>query len=449
MNFANMPRPVVSLALSVALLSSLTFGAFSSVSAAQFQDIQGSWARESIEQLNQKNIIGGYPDGNFKPNNSITRAEFSAVLAKALGLNVMPVTASSFSDVPSSYWATPAIQTVKQAGMINGYPDGTFGPMRPITRAEAIAVVVNAAKVPMPDDAQTDQILAAYGDRAQVPQWAKRGVAASIQSGLYASSPMSMYRIAPLQPATRADVSAMLYKQWQMAHKPMQSPMATQQTPPDQQMSSSATMPTKTQIQGRVVTIPAKTNFAATVQTVLSSELNRVGDMVKLTLDAPLMSPDGVTVIPAESQINGRIVTLMPAGKLGKNATMELSFDEMMIPSGQKFPIAGRVSTENGMLMGGSTKGRLGKALTKTAVGAGLGAALGTAMGPLSGGKVGKGAVYGTAVGAGVGAAAAALGNGQPVVLQMGEKLSVQLNQPLTVSLPANTMPNVSSAPGY
>jgi hypothetical protein len=445
-----MPRSVVSLAMSVALLGSVTFGFTPAASASQFQDIQGNWAKQAIEQLNQKNIIGGYPDGSFKPNDSITRAEFSAVLVKSLGLNTMPVTQSAFSDVPSNYWAAPAIQAVKSAGVINGYPDGSFGPMRPITRAEAIAVVVNAARVPMPTEAEADRILAAYGDTAVVPAWAKRSMAAAVQSGLYANDPMSVYRLTPLNPATRADVSAMLYKQWQMANQPMTSPMANNSDMSQGQTMSAATgMPSQNQIQARVVTIPAQTNFAATLQSPISSELNRVGDTLQLTLDAPILSPDGMTVIPSQSQIAGRITNMTPVGKLGKNATVELSFYEVISPSGERYPITGRVNAENGLLMGGSTKGRVGEALLKTAVGAGLGAALGTAMGPLSGGKVGRGAVYGTAVGAGAGAVAAAASDGNPVVLKTGDKLSIQLSQPLTVSMPAGALPNVSAAPGY
>jgi len=105
-------------------------------------------------------------------------------------------------------------------------------------------------------------------------------------------------------------------------------------------------------------------------------------------------------------------------------------------PNGQHYSIQGSVATPDGQLHGNDTKGRILKAATTTAIGAGLGAALGTAMGPLSGGHVGKGAIYGTAVGAGAGAVAAAIQKGKPVTLKSGDQLKIKLDQPLSVNAP-------------
>jgi type IV secretory pathway VirB10-like protein len=148
-----------------------------------------------------------------------------------------------------------------------------------------------------------------------------------------------------------------------------------------------------------------------------------------------LLSSDNRVIIPVGSQIIGRVSQIEAAGRTGKAATMNINFDKIVTTDGQTYTIQGSVATTDGMLHGGTTKGRVLKALGSTAVGAGLGAALGTAMGPLSGGRVGRGAIYGTAVGAGVGALAAAAQKGKDVTVSSGDKLEIKLNQPITVQV--------------
>jgi hypothetical protein len=192
----------------------------------------------------------------------------------------------------------------------------------------------------------------------------------------------------------------------------------------------------QTVLQGRISTVPANTLFTGTLSSgVISSELNRVGDTITLNVDQPLVSSDNRVIIPVGSQIRGKIVQIEAAGRTGKSAKLDIDFNEIVTPDGQNYMIQGSVATEDGLLHGGTTKGRVLKALGTTAVGAGLGAALGTAMGPLSGGKVGRGAIYGTALGAGTGAIAAALQKGKDVTISSGDKLEIKLDQPITVQV--------------
>ena len=90
-------------------------------------------------KLSKKDIIKGYPDGTFKPNKSITRAEFAVIASKYI--KDPKATDETFSDVPMNHWAKDAIVKVKAEGLISGYPDGTFKPDAPITRAEAVSIV--------------------------------------------------------------------------------------------------------------------------------------------------------------------------------------------------------------------------------------------------------------------------------------------------------------------
>ena len=93
--------------------------------------------------LNNLGLINGYPDGTFKPDNTITRAEFAAIVSRAFKLEDKPVT-TEFTDVPSDHWATGNIGAAYAAGIINGYGDGTFGPEDPIKEEQAVKMVVAA-----------------------------------------------------------------------------------------------------------------------------------------------------------------------------------------------------------------------------------------------------------------------------------------------------------------
>lgn len=202
--------------------------------------------------------------------------------------------------------------------------------------------------------------------------------------------------------------------------------------------------------QGRVSTVPAGTFLSASLMSPVSSEFTRVGDRFNATLGSPITGSDGSVIVPAGSQLEGQVVMVKSAGRTGRNGELDVRFTAAVLGNGQRVPLSARIKTDDGtgVIRGGSTKGRLGRAALNTGVGAGLGAALGTAMGPLSGGSVGRGAIYGTAIGGGLGAAKAMWNKGDEAVLEAGQPLNVTLDQPLTISPPLMSNPNPYSG-GY
>ena len=97
-----------------------------------------SWYNTAVSALSSMGIITGYPDGTFRPNAAITRAEFAAIAARFD--NDGDKTAAKFSDI-ATHWAKDEISIAYNNGWITGYPDGTFGPQRDITRAETMTLV--------------------------------------------------------------------------------------------------------------------------------------------------------------------------------------------------------------------------------------------------------------------------------------------------------------------
>jgi hypothetical protein len=105
----------------------------------KFPDVaRNAWYAESVSYLAENNIILGYPDGELKPGNPITRAEFATIISKFDGL--IPDTANDFNDI-AGHWAADYIISACEKGWISGYPDGTYRPDNYITRAEVVSSI--------------------------------------------------------------------------------------------------------------------------------------------------------------------------------------------------------------------------------------------------------------------------------------------------------------------
>jgi hypothetical protein len=98
------------------------------------------WAVSEIEYMADRDVIYGYTDGSFKPKNYITRAEFAALIYRFAGIKSAR-TENPFSDLSEDHWAYSEIVSLAQSGLIEGYPDGTFGSENYITRAEAMTII--------------------------------------------------------------------------------------------------------------------------------------------------------------------------------------------------------------------------------------------------------------------------------------------------------------------
>ncbi|MCR4433659.1 MAG: S-layer homology domain-containing protein [Caldiserica bacterium] len=114
-----------------------------------FPDIVGHPAEQAIRHLWVRGLISGFPDGTFRPDDFLTRAEFAKLLILSLGAQTLTPTLPSFSDVLPSYWAFPYIEAGRHLGirpffLFQGFPDGTFRPKAYITIAEALTLIARS-----------------------------------------------------------------------------------------------------------------------------------------------------------------------------------------------------------------------------------------------------------------------------------------------------------------
>jgi S-layer homology domain len=174
---------------------------------ASFPDVQGHWARTFIEGLAARNIISGYPDGSFRPDQSVTRAEFSAILRKAFRKEAVRGQ-MNFTDIPANFWGTAAIQEAYQTGFLSGYPDGSFRPDQRISRLESLVSLASGLKLSSSKDIS---LASFYDDADSIPNYATSQLAAATDNRLVVNY-SNVKMLSPNQAATRADVAAFIYQ---------------------------------------------------------------------------------------------------------------------------------------------------------------------------------------------------------------------------------------------
>ncbi len=169
--------------------------------AVKLTDIEGHWAEANINKLVASGAISGYPDGSFKPDNKITRAEFIKMLVEALKLQVKA--GKVFADT-DTHWAKDYISTANANGIVAGYNDTTFGPNDLITREQMAVIVVNTAKLKATTEGNS------FTDEALISHWAKSAVATAKKNAVILGYPDLSFK--PLANATRAEAVTVIMK---------------------------------------------------------------------------------------------------------------------------------------------------------------------------------------------------------------------------------------------
>ena len=148
-------NPVTRAEMAVFLLKGMNSGTYTppdTDGSHPFSDIAGHWAEAWMEDLYDEGLTSGYPDGTYRPQNEVTRAEMAVFLLKSkhgAGYSPPSATGGVFSDVVG-HWAEDWIEQLAEEGITGGYPDGTYRPNNPVNRAEMAVFLVNAFGIPLP-----------------------------------------------------------------------------------------------------------------------------------------------------------------------------------------------------------------------------------------------------------------------------------------------------------
>jgi len=196
-----------------AKINSLTNSTYSVIySPKTFKDLETHWAKDDINDMASRLVINGVGGGNFEPDRDITRAEFSMIVVKALGLMRPGTGKDSFNDVTKDAWYYDAVSIAYEYGIIAGYDDGKFGAMNKITREQAMTIIARAMKITGLKVefkvGEAEKLLAEFSDSADAAEWAKESMAACVKTGTVTGKNEKI--IAPKDEITRAEVSVIV-----------------------------------------------------------------------------------------------------------------------------------------------------------------------------------------------------------------------------------------------
>ncbi|MFS0575082.1 S-layer homology domain-containing protein [Sporosarcina sp. 179-K 3D1 HS] len=168
--------------------------------ATQFSDVHNHWAKNEIKYLSERHIIGGYPDGTFKPNEPITRAQASAMLIKALNIPLSENTSVQFKDVSKNSPYYQILATVNEKGVLRG-DNGYMRPGEQTSRAQMAAILRRAFELPLDKQATFIDVTPAHWAYQDINGIAKQRIAGG-----------SHGKYMPSNSVTRAQFSAFLVR---------------------------------------------------------------------------------------------------------------------------------------------------------------------------------------------------------------------------------------------
>ncbi len=180
---------------------------------SRFSDMNGHPAKFEVEALADSKIVSGDGNGTFRPDATITRAEFAAIVAKAWFTDTTPST-RTFTDVPDTAWYASAVKRCVAAGAMTGFPDGTFRPLENVSRQQALVVMDNVRKL---SGGQFAEVEGRFSDATTVASWAKEGVADAQHNEILTNEELLKrasgvpLQLRPTVAATRAEVASFVF----------------------------------------------------------------------------------------------------------------------------------------------------------------------------------------------------------------------------------------------
>ncbi|MEQ8996738.1 MAG: S-layer homology domain-containing protein [Coleofasciculus sp. B1-GNL1-01] len=259
--------------------------------STNFSDVSSTyWAEDFITELAQRDIIAGFPDGTFRPDAPVTRAQFAAMMRKAnQAFNKADQRGSTnFVDVPSRYWAYSAIQDAYKTGFLTGYPGNVFRPEQNIPREQVLVSLANGLDY----SASSTSVLNYYNDASRISSWARTPIAAATEERLVVNYP-NVKSLNPQRNASRAEVAAFIYQA--LVSEGEAQVVSSQYIADPTPVAQNFTIPAGT-------TIPVK----YIREKILIAEEDEQLPLT-LTVDANITTSDGKVLIPAGSEVVGEL----------------------------------------------------------------------------------------------------------------------------------------------
>ena len=300
---------------------------------------ENHWAYHSIKFLTEVGVVVGYPDGTYKPDIPVTRAEFASMAIKALGQESAIVEQEiHFDDITPDFWAYNIIQKAVYFDLIPDSSGESYRPFDSVTRAEAINIAVNALTTNQISQQKADDIISkSYEDYTQMPAWFLMAAAKAHILDLVVVMPGHEGKMEANRPANRAEVAEILYKMMQEAKLNPNAKLAEVM----QKRTADGFIVDNVKVQGSIGIIPAGTIFPIRLETVVGSEHSNVSDVYTARTPKNYVTKEHYLLISENSDMKGQ-VKYVQRGKLFKhNGELIIKNELLVTPNDQAVMVYG------------------------------------------------------------------------------------------------------------
>jgi hypothetical protein len=299
--------------------------AFGILPALAFPDVSDShWAASEIQLLSEQGVIVGYPDGTFKPDENVTRAEFASMAIKALGQQhtrvAQPV---HFTDIDDSHWAYEDIQKALYFDLISCEKSGElFRPDDSVSRAESLSVAVNALTTETISVAKAKEVLSQqYIDANTIPEWFLIPAGKAEILGMIVVAPSAQKAaIEATRPATRAEVAAILFKMMEQAKLNPNAKLAEAM----RKKTGEGFVIDEATVQGSVGTIPAGTTVPVSLNSYISTKASQGGTLYTAKVPQNYVTKDKYILIRQGAALKGQLLDVREGKYFVRNGVLVL-----------------------------------------------------------------------------------------------------------------------------
>lgn len=297
------------------------------------------WAYQPIKFLTEVGVVVGYPDGSYKPDIPVTRAEFASMAIKALGQeNATVAQEIHFNDITPDFWAYNIIQKAVYFDLIPDAKGESYRPYDSVTRAEAINIAVNALTTNQISQQKANDIIAkSYEDYEQMPAWFLMAAAKAHVLDLVVVMPGHEGKMEANRPANRAEVAMILYKMMQEAKLNPNAKLAEVM----QKRTAEGYIVDNVRVQGSIGIVPAGTIFPIKLETVVGSNISGVGDIYTAKTPKNYVTKEKYLLISENSDLKGQVKYVQKAQTFKQNGEVIIKNELLVTPNDQAVMVYG------------------------------------------------------------------------------------------------------------
>ena len=324
------------------LMLSVLVSVFLIAPAFAYTDVSANqWAAKQIEILTEKGVIVGYPDGTFKPDDNVSRAEFASMAIKALGQEHTTVAQPvKFTDIEPTFWAYDSIQKALYFDLISCPPEGQpFRPDDTVTRAESISVAVNALTTEQISDLKAKEVLSKkFADVNEVPEWFVIPAGkAEILNMLVTIPSANKAKVEANRPATRAEVAAILYEMMEQAKLNPNAKLAEAM----RKKTGEGFVVENAYVQGSVGVIPAGSIVPVKLTKYVSSQTSQAGEIYSASAPENYVTKDKYILVYKGSTLKGQLLDVRQGKWFVRNGVLVLDNSILTTNNDQTVPFNG------------------------------------------------------------------------------------------------------------